>query len=73
MNNYIKFVFIMPLLVLMQSGYSVASPRQAITFPSIDEMASAFTSPPVAYGMTFYWGWDGNVIFLNMGAVKLNF
>ena len=28
---------------------------------SINGIVSGFISPPVEYGMTFYWGWDGNV------------
>ncbi len=58
--NFITLVFFLSL-VLIQSKSEAGSPNQEITSPSVDEVAAAFSSPPVEYGMTFYWGWDGNV------------
>ena len=58
--NYITFVLLLSL-ILIQSGCDAGSLRQGITSASVDEVASAFSSPPVEYGMTFYWGWDGHV------------
>ena len=61
MKNSLKYVFTILLLILIQTGCSTSNQQQVLDLPAVDEIASAFTSPPVEYSMTFYWGWDGNV------------
>ena len=42
---------------------------QQITNPSITEVAANFQTPPFAYGMTQWWGWDGP---MNEAVIKRN-
>jgi hypothetical protein len=60
MKKYIIFAFFL-IIVLSPFGCNAVDPEPEKTLPSVNEVASSFSSPPVEYGMTFYWGWDGNV------------
>ncbi|MCJ7728728.1 MAG: hypothetical protein MUO27_02435, partial [Sedimentisphaerales bacterium] len=63
MKNYLKVLslFLFLNITLIQSGIAAEGPWQKISMPSVVEVALAFPTPPVEYGMTFYWGWEGNV------------
>ena len=61
MKYYIKIVLAVLVVVLIQLSGCAVSTRQTVTVPSVDQVAENFVNPPVEYGMTFYWGWDGNV------------
>lgn len=58
--KYISLVFLVSLLLIPTVGAAERLPQE-VTVPSVDEVMWGFSSPPVEYGMTFYWGWDGNV------------
>ena len=47
--------------LLIQSACCAERPWQEMSWPKVDEVAASFADPPVEYGMTFYWGWDGSV------------
>lgn len=63
MKNHFSFAMVMFFLcfVLVLSSCDAANLRQKVTSPTTNEVAMNVSSPPVEYGMTFYWGWDGNV------------
>lgn len=63
MKYYFKSVTVVFFvgLLLIQSVGITEHLRYEVSIPSVDEAAANFSSPPVEYGMTFYWGWDGNV------------
>jgi lysophospholipase L1-like esterase len=46
---------------LAAAAHAADRPWQALTSPSIREVAERLESPPPQYGLTFYWGWDGPV------------
>ncbi len=73
--KYIAYAFLL-CMILTLSACRTLKIQQDETLPSIDEVASGFSSPPAEYGMTFYWGWDGNVteevIARDMDAFKAN-
>lgn len=52
-------VCIFLLICLLVPFAGAADPQ--LTNPSAGKVAATFAEPPVEYGMTFYWGWDGNV------------
>lgn len=55
------FSLYLPVLLLILPASARNKPWLTLTDPSAEEAAAAFSEPPVEYGMTFYWGWDGNV------------
>ena len=62
MKNYLKVLSsILFLNIILIQSAAAEKPWQKISMPLADDVASNFSSPPVEYGMTFYWGWDGNV------------
>jgi hypothetical protein len=63
MKYYFKSVTVVFFvgLLLIQSVGITEHLRYEVSIPSVDEAAANFSSPPVEYGRTFYWGWDGNV------------
>lgn len=63
MKNYLKALSSILFLnmTLIQLGIAAERPWHEISMPSVVEVALAFPTPPVEYGMTFYWGWDGKV------------
>lgn len=63
MKHALKFTLTILLVISILTKMTTAGsmPWQKISFPTVGEVAQSFLSPPVEYGMTFYWGWDGNV------------
>ena len=61
MKLFTKCVFVLFVSILFILSGCVESTRHSDSLGTVDRIASNFPQPPVEYGMTFYWGWDGNV------------
>ena len=57
----IKGLLILVILLVLVRAVAKAADRewQRITDPTVSEVASNFQTPPVEYGLTQWWGWDG--------------
>jgi hypothetical protein len=48
-------------LSLVSTLAAAGHPWQEITNPSAAEVAAHFAAPPPEYGLTIWWGWDGDI------------